>query len=172
MTQLSLKSHHGEIPMTGKEALPIFYAIFWGVQLSTQSRFSPFGIAGFSIREPYAPIKNLLRYVLSILFLNVLPAILFLLLYNFIIPDKNNGSSIICACIASLPVFAFGYCLTAILNCKKLRNRLYSCTEILNKQNNGAFGGPFEDNPKHFLCFAGLYSWYIVFAEIMAYFIC
>ena len=122
---------------TGRQALVLFYAFFWAAALSATSRYQPFDTPSAWSRDSRA-VKRLL---VSLLILNVLPILWFLLLYN-IIPNYDRVTSIMAAAVASLSVFAFHRILHAFIASEKMYQHFYTLEQVNEVRDRGKFTQP------------------------------
>jgi hypothetical protein len=122
---------------TGRQALVLFYAFFWAAALSVTGRYQPFDTPSAWSRDKRA-VKRLLA---SLLILNALPILWFLLLYN-IIPNDDHLTSIIAAAIASLSVFAFHRILHAFIASEKKYHSFYTDEQVKEVRERGKFTQP------------------------------
>jgi hypothetical protein len=122
---------------TGRQALVLFYAFFWAAALSVTGRYQPFDTPSAWSGESRA-VKRLL---VSLLILNVLPILWFLLLYN-IIPNDDRLASIVAAAFASLSVFAFHRILHACIASENMYQSFYTLEQVEEVRDRGKFTQP------------------------------
>jgi hypothetical protein len=130
---------------TGRQALVLFYAFFWAAALSVTGRYQPFDTPSAWSRDSRARK----RLFVSLLILNVLPILWFLLLY-IIIPNDDRLTSIIAAAVASLSVFAFHRILHAFIATDKTYHRFYTLEQVNEVRDRGVFTQPQTFNA-HFI---------------------
>ena len=122
---------------TGRQALVLFYAFFWAAALSVTSRYQPFDTPSVWARERRA----FLRLLMSLIILNILPIIWFIILYR-LIPDDNNLSSVAAAAVASLSVFAFHRILHAFIASERMYHPFYTLEQVQEVRDRGKFKQP------------------------------
>jgi len=153
-----------------QNAFMLFYAIFWGVLLTTASSFRPFGIDGFT-KGGSAAKSNFIRFVCALFIFNIGPALWFIVLLKYVVPevkyevlDLKACLAILAAASASLSVFSFlnfGY---ALFCAEPLANSIYTPDELKELK---------QDKPKQIqatssCCFSLLGLLYIVLFLMLA----
>jgi hypothetical protein len=89
-------------------AFAAFYAIFWAALLAPMGKYSLYGIDGFG-KGKEAALKNIARFLLGIVILNVLPAVWFAILFKCetVVSKTDTAPALIAAAIAAMSVFSF-----------------------------------------------------------------
>jgi len=123
---------------TGRQALVLFYAFFWAAALSVTGRYQPFDTPSMFARDSRAR----LRFFVSLIVLNVIPIIWFILLYLFIIPDDGHLTSIVAAAVASLSVFGFHRILHAFIASEPMYHWFYTLDQVQEVRERGKFSQP------------------------------
>jgi hypothetical protein len=147
---------------TGQQALVLFYAFFWAAALSATSRYQSFDTPSMYIGNRRA----WRRFAVSLIILNVLPILWFILLYTKVIPGKSGLASIVAAAVASLSVFGFHRILHAFIASEQVYHWFYTEEEVVGVRDRGRFTQPqtfcshFIPGTLYVIVFAGL-SWLI-----------
>ncbi len=113
--------------LTGKDALVLFYGIFWATVLGVIKRYRLFDTHLIFSRNKrrYA----LSRLIVAFIIINVIPILWFWILYSWIVPGASGVLPIISAAFASLSVFGFHRILHAIIATKSFHSNFYSDEE-------------------------------------------
>ena len=112
---------------TGKDALVLFYGIFWATSLATIGRYRLFDTHLFFSQERrrYA----IFRFIIAFIIINVAPIFWFWILYSWIVPEATGALPIMAAAFASLSVFGFNRILHAIIATDNFYSIFYSDKE-------------------------------------------
>jgi len=112
---------------TGRIALVFFYGIFWASVINAISRLRPFETAAIFSKKPkkaegkwpaVRAQRAWWRCFAAFIFINLLPILWLLFLYNKVIPNTSDVSSVIAAAFASFSVFGFNRILYSIIATK------------------------------------------------------
>ena len=112
---------------TGKDALVLFYGIFWATALGVIGRYRLFETHLLFSRNKrrYA----LFRLIVAFITINVVPILWFWILYSWIVPGTSGALPIMSAAFASLSVFGFHRILHAIIATENFHSIFYSDEE-------------------------------------------
>ena len=113
---------------TGKDALVLFYGVFWAISLSKTSRYRLFetDLLFSKERRRYA----ILRFLMGFIFIDVSTVLWFWFLYTSVLSEDAAGVfPIMAAAFASLSVFGFHRILHAVVATKNLYSKFYSDKE-------------------------------------------
>ena len=133
---------------TGKDALVLFYGIFWATILNIIGRYRLFDTHLFFSRNKrrYA----ISRFIVAFIVINVVPILWFWILYSWIVPGTFGALPTMSAAFASLSVFGFHRILHAIIASENFHSKFYSDEEWKAVIAQWGRGGPNTFMP-HFL---------------------
>ena len=133
---------------TGKDALVLFYGIFWATTLGVIGRYRLFDTHLFFSRNKcrYA----ISRFIVAFIVINVAPILWFWILYSWIVSETPGALPIMSAAFASLSVFGFHRILHAIIATENFYSKFYSYEEWKAVITQWGRGGPNTFMP-HFL---------------------
>jgi hypothetical protein len=114
---------------TGREALILFYGIFWATSLSMVAKYRLFYTAAFFNSDNSFRVKVRKRFLLALFVIDLLPIAWLYVLYAWIVPNKTSPWAMVSAAIASLSVFGFPRILHSLIAIPKRRSIYYSKEE-------------------------------------------
>jgi len=130
---------------TGRQAFVLFFAFFWAVAISLTGRYQPFDTASMWKNDQMA----IRRFIVSIIILNILPILWFVIIY-IIIPNDSNILTIIVAAISSLSAFGFHRILHAFVASDSEYSKYYTDKQIEEVRGRGEFTQD-QSFPAHFV---------------------
>lgn len=101
--------------LTGKDALIIFYSVFWGLLLSSIGRYHLFDTHLLFGKDKVNRKRAIKRLIVGISLANVLPALWFWALYVCVVPSTGHVLSILSSVFASLSIFGFNRIIHAVV---------------------------------------------------------
>ena len=125
---------------TGKDALVLFFGIFWGIIAGVIGRYRLFDTHLFFDQN----LRNyaLSRFIVGFIIINIAPIGWFCLLYNYFASDKPGAGPIMAAAVSSFSLFGFNRILHAIIATDKVHSKFYSQEEWTAMMNQWGRKGP------------------------------
>lgn len=114
---------------TGKEALILFWGIFWAAVLATMGKYRLFDTHLFFSRDKNRKCYAIRRSTVGFIIVDVFPILWFWGLYSHIIPEGSGAVPVMAAAFASLSVFGFNRILHSMVASEKFHSRFYSQEE-------------------------------------------